>query len=81
MQTPPLFEEGQGSNGVKKPPFPDMKMIWSPKRDQQFGVLRKKGKQLNYVGKASTHTPGTVHEIPYIFLNRFRKTHPPQSNF
>ena len=58
-----------------------MKMIWSPKRDHQFGVLRKKGKQLNYVGKASTHTPGTVHEIPYVFLNRLKKLTPRKAIF
>ena len=41
-------------------PFLDMKMSWSHEGDLQFGVFRKKGQQLKYVGKESTHTPGTL---------------------
>ena len=45
-------------------PFLDMKMSWSPERDLQFGAFRKKGQHLKYVGKESTHTPGTIRAIP-----------------
>ena len=31
--------------------FLDMKMSWSPEGDMQFGVFRKRGHQLKYVGK------------------------------
>ena len=54
-------------------PFLDMKMIWSPEGDLQFGVFRKKGQQLKYVGKESTHTPGTLRAIPSGVLNRLAK--------
>ena len=50
-----------------------MKMGWSPEGDMQFGVYRKKGQQLKYVGKESAHTPGTLCEIPLGFLNRLAK--------
>ena len=48
----------------------DIKMSWSHEGDLQFGVSRKKGKKLKYVGKGSTHTPGTLRRIPLRFLNR-----------
>ena len=51
-------------------PFLDLKMSWFPEGDLQFGVFRKKGKQLKYVGKEKTHTPGTIRAIPYKVLNR-----------
>ena len=54
-------------------PFLDMKMSWSPEGDLQFGVFRKKGQQLNYVGKEITHTPGTLRAIPSGVLNRLDK--------
>ena len=54
-------------------PFLDMKMSWSPEGDLQFGVFRKKGQQLKYVGKESTHTPGTLRAIPSGVLNRLAK--------
>ena len=53
--------------------FLDMKMIWYPEGDLQFGVFRKKGQQLKYVGKESTHTAGTIHAIPLGVLNRLDK--------
>ena len=43
-----------------KNPFLDMAMSWSPEGDLKFGVFRKNGKQLNYVGKEITHRPGTL---------------------
>ena len=54
-------------------PSLDIKMSWSSEGDMLFGVFRKKGQQLNYVGKDSAHTPGTLPEIPSGFLNRFTK--------
>ena len=54
-------------------PFLDMKMSWSPEGDLRFGVFRKKGQQLKYVGKESNHTPGTLRAIPSGFLNRLSK--------
>ena len=50
-------------------PFVDMKMISSHEWDKQFGVFRKKGQQLKYVGKESTHTPGNLCAIPLGVLN------------
>ena len=54
-------------------PFLDMNMSWYPEGDLHFGVFRKKGQQLKYVGKESTHTPGTLHAIPSGVLNRLAK--------
>ena len=48
-------------------------MSWSPEGDLQFGVFRNKGQQLKYVGKESTHTPGTLRAIPSGVLNRLAK--------
>ena len=44
--------------------FLDTKMSWCPEGDLQFGVFRKKGQQLKYIGRDITHTPGTLHAIP-----------------
>ena len=54
-------------------PFLDMKTSWSPEGDLQFGVSRKKGQQLKYVGKESTHTPRTLRAIPSGVLKRLAK--------
>ena len=54
-------------------PFLDMKMSWYPEGDLQFGVFRKKGQQLKYVVKESTHTPSTLRAIPSGVLNRLAK--------
>ena len=48
-------------------------MSWFPEGDLQFGVFRKKGQQLKYVGKESTHTPGTLRAIPSGVFNRLTK--------
>ena len=45
-------------------PFLDMKMKWTPEGEYNFSVFRKAGQKLKYVGKESTHTPGTLHAIP-----------------
>ena len=50
-----------------------MKMSWSPEGDLTFGVFRKNGKQLMYVGKEITHRPGTLHVITLGVLNRLDK--------
>ena len=57
-------------------PFLYMKMSWSPEGDLKLGVFRKKGEQLKYVGKESTHTPGTLRAIPSGVLNRLAKLTP-----
>ena len=54
-------------------PFLEMKMCWSPEGGLQFGVFRKKGQKLKYVGKYSTHKPSTLRVIPSGFLNRLAK--------
>ena len=54
-------------------PFLDMKMSWSPEGNLQFGVFRKNGQQLKYVGKEITHTPSTLRAIPSGVLNRLAK--------
>ena len=50
-----------------------MKMSWSPEGVLQFGLFRKKGQQLKYVGKESTHKPGDLRAIPWGVLNRLAK--------
>ena len=54
-------------------PFLDMKMSWSPEGDLQFGLFSKKGKQLKYVRKESTHTLVTQRAIPSGVLNYLAK--------
>ena len=54
-------------------PFLDMNMSWSPKGDLKFGIFRKKGQQLKYSRKFSTHTPGTLCKILTGVLNRLSK--------
>ena len=54
-------------------PFLDMKMRWTPEGELHFGVIRKAVQQLKYVGKKSTHTPGTLRAIPSGVLNRLAK--------
>ena len=49
--------------------FLDMKTSCSPKGDLKFGLFSKKGQQLKYVGKKSTHTPGTLCTISHRSLN------------
>ena len=48
-------------------------MSWYLEGDLQFGVFRKKGQQLKYVVKESTHTPGTLRVIPSGVLKRLAK--------
>ena len=50
-----------------------MKMSWYPEGDLQFGVFRKKGHQLKYVGKEITHTYSTLRAILSVILNRLAK--------
>ena len=42
-----------------------MKMSWSPKGDLKFGVFRKKGQKLKYVGKEVL-----THPVIYAQYNR-----------
>ena len=51
----------------------DMKTSWYPEGDLKFGVLRKKGQKLKYVGQDSTHKPGTLRAIPSGVLNCLAK--------
>ena len=53
--------------------FLDMKMSWSPEGALKLGVFSEKGKQLKYVRKESTHTPGTLLVIPLGVLNLLAK--------
>ena len=41
-----------------------------PKGEMNFSVFRKSGQKLKYVGKESTHTPGTIRAIPSGVLTR-----------
>ena len=50
-------------------PFLDMKISWSPEGDLKYGLFRKKGNQLKYVGTISTPTPSTLRVIPSGLLN------------
>ena len=72
---PPTPEKEDRVQIVTKDEFPflDMKMSWSPEGGLQFGVFRKKGQQLKYVGKESTHTPGTLRAIPSGVFNCLAK--------
>ena len=54
-------------------PFLYMKMSWFPEGDLQLCVFRNKGQQLKYVGKESTHTPGTLRTIPSRVFNHLEK--------
>ena len=73
-ELPDLCEGRNVSNHDKNEfQFLDMKMSWFPEGDLQFGVFRKKGQYLKYVGKESTHTPGTLRAIPSGVLNRLAK--------
>ena len=47
-----------------------MKMRWTPEGELIFSVFRKAGQKFKYVGKESTHTPGTLRAIPSGVLNR-----------
>ena len=60
--------------------FLDMKMSWYPEGDLKISVFRKKGQQLKYSGKGSTHTPGTLREISLGFLYRLAKTTPQKTS-
>ena len=72
---PPIPEKEDRCQIVTKDEFHflDMKMSWSMEGDLQFGVFRKKGQQLKYVGKERTHTPGTLRVIPSGVLNHLAK--------
>ena len=72
---PPTPEKEDRVQIVAKDEFPflDMKMSWSPEGELQFGVFRKKVQQLKYVGKESTHAPGTLRAIPSGVFNRLAK--------
>ena len=74
-ENPPTPVKEERVQNVTNDEFPvlDMKMSWSPEGDLQFGAFRRKGQQLKYVGKKSTHTPGTLHAIPSGVLNRLAK--------
>ena len=72
---PPTHEKEDRVQIVTKDEFPffDMKMSWSPEGYLQFVVFRKKGQQLNYFVKESTHTPGTLRPIPSGVFDRLAK--------
>ena len=75
MRTPPPQAKEDRVQTVTKDEFPflDMKMKWTPRSELDFSVFRKPGQQLKYVGKESTHTPGTLRAIPSGVLNRLAK--------
>ena len=75
VSNPPTPEKEDRFKVVAKDEFPflDMKMSWSPEWGLQFIVFIKKGQQLKYVGKESTHTPGTLRAIPSGVFNRLAK--------
>ena len=54
-------------------PLLNMKLSCPPEGDLQFGVFRKNGQQLKYIGKDINHTPGTLRAIPSGVLNRLAK--------
>ena len=53
--------------------FLDTKISSYPEGDLEFGVFRKKGQQLKYVGKESTYTIRTLCATPSGVLNRLVK--------
>ena len=75
MRTPPPQAKEDRVQTVTKDEFPflDMKMKCTPEGELNFSVFRKAGQQLKYVGKESTHTPGTLRAIPSGVLNRLAK--------
>ena len=54
-------------------PFLDMKTSWSYNENLIFVIVRKKGQKLKYVRKGSTHTPSTLHKIPFGVLDFLEK--------
>ena len=50
-----------------------MNMKWTPEGELDLSVFRKAVQQLKYVGKESTHTPGTLCAIPSGVLNHLAK--------
>ena len=50
-----------------------MKMRWTPEEGLILCVFREARQQLKYIGKESTHTPGTIRVIPSGVLNRLTK--------
>ena len=59
-----------------------MNMIWYPKGGVQLGMFKKNIQKLKYIGKESTHTPGTLHATPLGVLNLLTKltSQTPKSN-
>ena len=39
----------------------------------QFGIFGKKGQQLKYVVRGSTHTTDNLYKIPSVVINRLEK--------
>ena len=74
-ENPPPQVKGDRFQVVTKVKFPflDMKMRWTPEGEIIFSVFRKTGKQLKYVVKESTYTPGTLRAIPSGDINRLAK--------
>ena len=71
---PPQVKEERVQTVTKDEfPFLDMKMKWTPEGELNFSVFRKSRQQLKYVGKETTHTPGTLRAIPSRVLNRLAK--------
>ena len=61
--------------------FLDMNTSWYPEGGLKFGIFGKKGQQLKYIGKCSTHTPGTLRMIPSEVLNYLAKLTSNKPNF
>ena len=64
-------------------PFLYMKTSWYLKGDLQFGFFEKKGKQLKYAGKVSTHRTVTICVILSVFPNCLAKltSHKPSFHY
>ena len=71
---PPQAKEDRVQTVTKDEfPFLEMKMKWTPEGELNFSVFRKAGQKLKYVGKESTHTPGTLRAISSGVLDRLAK--------
>ena len=75
MRTPPSQAKEDRVQIVTKDEFLflDMKIRWTPEGELHFGVFRKAGQKLKYIGKERNHTPGTLCTIPSGALNRLEK--------
>ena len=79
--SPPLKRRESPKRGKQRIPFTWYQNQLVPQGGLKFGVFRIKGHKFKYVGKGSTHAPGTLRAIPSGVLNRLAKNSLRKPNF